>query len=113
MRSITCRSSASLLKRTSVWVSRPPRSIQTGRGAANHQLVDAPIAQQRLQRSQPDGALAHARGQLRPRRGIEHARLALHQRVDPHRRVIADAGLARAVDQAVAQRPGQRVEGVR
>ena len=82
------------------------------RGPADEQLVDAGIAQQRLERAEPDRALGHAGGERGARRGVEHARLALDERADPRARVVAGAGLARAVDEPVAQRAGEGVEAV-
>ena len=81
-------------------------------GPADEQLVDRRVAQQRLQRPEPDRPLGHPRGERLARRGVEHARLALDERADPRGGVVAGARLAGAVDQPVAQRPGEAVEGI-
>ena len=81
-------------------------------GAADHQLVDGGIVQERLERAEPDGALGDPRGERGAGRRIEHRRLALDERGDPRRRIVAVAGLAGALDEPLAQRAGQRVEWV-
>jgi hypothetical protein len=78
----------------------------------DHQLVDRRVAQQRLERAEPDRALGHPRGQRGPRLGIEDAGLALHERADPGRGIVPVARVAGALDQLVAQRAGERIEGI-
>ena len=78
------------------------------RRPADEQLVDRRIAQQRLERPEPDRPLGHPRGERRARRGVEHAGLALDERADPRGRIVAAGGVARAVDEPVAQRAGER-----
>ena len=83
-----------------------------GRGAAHEDLVHGGIAQQRLERAEPDGALGHPGGERGPRAGVEHRGLALDERADAVAGVVAARGLARPVDEPAAQRVGQLVEGI-
>ena len=97
---------------TSVGASRPPRSTHTGAVPQTISSSTDGIAQQRLERPEPDRALGDARGERRARAGVEHAGLALDERADPRGRVVAVARVAGAVDEALAERAGERVEGV-
>ena len=113
IRSIAWRSSASLAKRTSVCASRPAALDPHRRGPADEQLVDGRVAQQRLQRPEPDR-------RARPPARRAAARVAASS--TPASRStsapIRAAGrrrrrLARPLDEPVAQRAGERVEGCR
>ena len=82
------------------------------RRAADEDLVDAGIAQQRLERPEPDRALGDPRRERRARPRVEHARLPLDERADPVARVVAARRVARAVDEPLAERAGEVVERV-
>jgi hypothetical protein len=97
-----------------VGLRKPPVALHPDRGGpADHQLVDAAIAQQRLEWPEADRTLGDARRQRLPRPRVEHPRLALDERPDARGRIVAVARLAGAVDQPVAQRARQVVECVR
>jgi hypothetical protein len=77
--------------------------------AVDHHLVDYGVAQQRLERPQPERPLGHPRHQRLARARIEQRRLALHQRPDPPLDVAR--GLRpRLGQQRLAQRGCERVE---
>ena len=108
IRSIASRSSVSLAKRTAVGSSRPPRSTHTGAVPHDHHLVDRRVAQERLQRTEPERPLGDPARQLGPRARVEHRRLAIHQRADP----VAQLAFAGIEQQALAQVGGELVEVV-
>ncbi len=104
MRSITCRRSASEAKRDA-GLREPAAALDPdGRRPADEDLVDAGVAQQRLERTEADGALGHARGERGARARVEHARLALHEGADAVARVVPARRVAGAVDEPLAQR---------
>ena len=89
----------------------PPAALDPhGLGPADEQLVDAGVAQQRLERPESDGPLGDPRGERGARARVEHAGLALDERADPRTGVVAALGVAGRLDEAVAQRAGERVE---
>ena len=89
--------------------SRPPRSTHTGAGAADHHLVDRRVAQQRLERPEPERALGDPRRELRARARVEHARLAVDQRADA---VLRIRGIgAHLAQEPCAQLVGEQIEG--
>jgi hypothetical protein len=77
--------------------------------AVDHHLVDRGVAQQRLERTQPERPLGHPRHERVASARIEQRRLALHQRPDPPLHV-AGALRRRLGKQPLAQRGGERVE---
>ena len=109
MRSIASRRSRSWAKRTPVRSSRPAALDPDRRRPADHDLVDRGVAQQRLQRAEAERALGDPLGELGARVGVEHRRLAVHERADPlgRGRPPAPAGVG---EQAVAQVGGELVE---
>ena len=82
------------------------------RGTGHHQLVDAVIAQQRLERAKPDSALGHPACERRACCSIQHPGLALHQRFDPRRRIGPAGRLPGSVDEALVQRSREGVHGI-
>ena len=83
-----------------------------GRGPAHEDLVDAGVAQQRLERPEADRALGDPRREGRAGARVEHAGLALDDGADPVARVVAARRVPRAVDEPLAQRAGEVVERV-
>ena len=87
--------------------TRPRRSTHTGARPVDHHLVDRRVAQQRLQRAEPERALGHQRDQPRRARRRPAGRLALHQRARCARagRPLALAVRPRAAAARAASRP--------
>ena len=79
------------------------------RGPAHHHLLDRGIAEQRLERAEAERALGDPARELGARRFVEHRGLAVDERADPPRQVLAAVGVRQ---QAVAQLGGQLVEFV-
>jgi hypothetical protein len=79
-------------------------------GATHHHLLDGGVPQQRLERAEAERALGDAARELGAGAGVEHRRLAVHERAD---RVLARRrGIAGARQEAVAQVGGELVEVV-
>ncbi len=79
------------------------------RRPAHHDLVDGGVAQQRLERAEPERPLGDPAGELGPRARVEHRRLAIHERAD----AVGQLALAGIEQQALAQVGGELVEVVR
>ena len=77
--------------------------------AVDHDLVDGRVAEQGLERPEPERALGHTRDELVARAGVQQCRLAVDERADARVQVGAvGRGLG---DQPLAQRGGEVVEG--
>ena len=91
MRSIAWRSSASLAKRALVGSSRP-RALDPGRRrAADEDLVDLGVGEQRLERPEPERALGDPLRERLAGALVEHPRLAVDERADAGARVLVRA----------------------
>ncbi len=108
IRSIASRRSRSLANRTAGALEPAAALDPDRRGAAHHHLLDRRVAQQRLQRPEAERPLGDPARELGPRAGVERGRLAVDERPDALRRVLA--GLGGRGEQAVAQVGGERVE---
>ena len=83
----------------------PPAALDPHRRrAADHDLVDRGVAQQRLERPEPERALGDPSGELGARVGVEHRRLAIHERAD----ALAQVGLGAARVRRAGGRAGRR-----
>src|SRR3954471_397053 len=82
------------------------------RRARDHDLVHRSIAEQRLQRPEPERALGDPRGELSPPRLRQDARLAVHERADAAGQVGLLPRLAGARQQLLAKVGGEGVQGV-
>jgi len=80
-------------------------------GPVDHDLVDGRVGQQRLERTEPEGALRHPGDEMRAGVVVEQPRLAIDERADALVHVTAVAAAAgRLAEQPVAQRACQSVE---
>jgi hypothetical protein len=75
------------------------------RHPVDHHLIDVRVAQQRLERPQPERPLGHARHERLARTHVQQRRLTLHQRPDPPLDVVGPVA-HRLAQQPLAQRGG-------
>ena len=79
--------------------------------AVDHDLVDGRVAQQRLERAEPEGPLDDAAHEVLARLGVEHPGLALDERADAGVEITVLPG-ARLAYEPLAQRGGKTFQFV-
>ena len=90
---------------------QPPRALDPDRPrAADHDLVDLGVRQQRFERPEAERALRDPARELVAARRVEDPRLLVDERPDTGRDVALRIVLAGARDQLVAQDAGEGVE---
>jgi hypothetical protein len=88
-------------------VLQPATALDPHRhGAADHDLVDGLVAQQRLERPETERPLGDPLGELGTSAGVEHRRLAVDERSDAVGKIV----LARLGQQPLTQVGGELVE---
>ena len=111
MRSIACRSSASVVKRAVVASSRPPRSTHAGAVPQTRISSTSGSASSGSSGPSPNDRSAIRSASASRAMLVEHPRLAVDERADARPRVVIPAGLGRLREHALAQRPGEPVQG--
>ena len=89
----------------------PPAALDPRRrGAADEDLVDLGVGQQRLERAEAERALGDPGDERVARALVEHRRLAVDEASGSAPGVVGRAGLRRLREHALAQRAGEAVE---